>query len=150
MKIYGPYFNKGTGRMYIRLKKDGHRIMMNYARYLIEQHLGRELEKDELVHHINGNKLDDRIENLEIINGTNHAIKHNLLYKKIENLICPFCKETFAIARKDIYRIVGNTKRGHAGPFCSSNCSHKYATSIKWDKIQKLEPSKLEITYYEG
>src|SRR3990167_7511236 len=48
-------------------------------RIIMENHLGRKLQTNEYIHHINGNKLDNRIENLAIIpNGTkNHAKLHS-------------------------------------------------------------------------
>lgn len=46
-------------------------------KYLMEQHLGRALDKSEVVHHINGNKLDNQLENLIVVTRAEHKRIHN-------------------------------------------------------------------------
>lgn len=48
-------------------------------RYVMEQHLGRKLTKQEFVHHINGNGLDNRLKNLIILSRGNHIWYHRRL-----------------------------------------------------------------------
>ncbi|MBP3573851.1 MAG: HNH endonuclease [Prevotella sp.] len=53
-------------------------IKIDEHRYIMEQHIGRKLSRYEVVHHKNGNKRDNRIENLEIMNLSEHTRSHNI------------------------------------------------------------------------
>jgi len=41
-------------------------------RFIMEQHLGRKLDTCEVVHHLNGIRTDNRVENLAIVDNTKH------------------------------------------------------------------------------
>jgi hypothetical protein len=47
-------------------------------RHIMEQILGRQLLTEEHVHHKNGDGLDNRAENLEVIEGAEHMRQHRL------------------------------------------------------------------------
>ena len=53
-------------------------------RLVIENKIGRRLKTDEVVHHINENKLDNRIENLELMTREEHTSHHSNLRKLVE------------------------------------------------------------------
>jgi hypothetical protein len=62
-----PYANSGG---YVR----EHRLVM-------EAHLGRYLEPGEVIHHVNGDKQDNRLENLELFSTNGQHLAHTLVGK---------------------------------------------------------------------
>lgn len=49
-------------------------------RWVMEQHLGRPLQANELVHHLDGNKLNNALENLALTTRADHAQHHGTKY----------------------------------------------------------------------
>lgn len=54
-------------------------------RLFMEKHLGRYLTKKERVHHINGNKADNRLENLKLYSSQREHLKEHLTKGTVKN-----------------------------------------------------------------
>lgn len=91
---YGKYTTK-AGYVYLlspkhpsAINNKNNRGYVAEHRLVMEKILGRYLDKQEYVHHRNGIKNDNRIENLELIlRGKTHK----------GDIECPFCKKQFSI-----------------------------------------------------
>ena len=59
------------------------------SRYLMEQQLGRKLLPNEQVHHLNKNPLDNRLENLAVMDVKQHMRLHKQKHPLIK--VCEIC-----------------------------------------------------------
>lgn len=56
---------------------EGKRRRIRQHRWVMEKHLGRRLQHWEHVHHKDGNRLNNDISNLEVLDHVEHALMHN-------------------------------------------------------------------------
>lgn len=129
-KVYGPY-KLSTGREYVIVKySDGSRRTISYPKYLVEKQLGRELEEDETVDHIDRNFLNNDPSNLQVLKRSKHAKVDSVRLKPV-TFTCPICKRQFRRSGSRLARIYERKKSGTAGPFCSRKCEGRYAADLR-------------------
>lgn len=147
-KVWGPYFDKGTNRRYVLILKENRiREYKNYARYLMEEYLGKKLKYNETVDHINRDKLDDRLENLRVVSRSQHTYDD---VKRAKDILCQcvICEKKFLRKGRDIKRAA---KKKWAGPFCSRVCMGKYGMQRKYQNIKPLPPqTEIPYCYYQN
>jgi hypothetical protein len=104
---------------YICKTINGHQVYEH--RYLMEQHLKRKLNRNELVHHKDGNKSNNNLHNLEVMN----ISKHNKHHRNPLNKWC---------GKYDVCVKCKTAKHAHKGKGLCNSCYSK-----KW---------KIEHNYY--
>ena len=95
-----------------------------YHRVVIENHLGRILNHNEVVHHIDGNKFNNDISNLRLMDSKQHVKLHLMQDRgrKYVLLKCPECGKEFELA----HNLSFLCKKGSCS-FCSRKCSGSFS-----------------------
>lgn len=127
---YNEHWRKGytvtnpEGRKTLILfNKRNERTSTQYARYLMAVKLGRYLTPEETVDHIDGNKQNDSIDNLQIL-----TLKDNIrktCKKEDYHCVCPICGKHFVIPRHKGSGILQKTKILNGTKCCSRECGYK-------------------------
>jgi hypothetical protein len=104
-KVYGPYLTAGMDRYTVRLKWKGITHSMSYARYLMCVAEGRRLGENEHVDHIDNDRKNDRLDNLQILTPSENIRKSpRPRGMRHGTLSCyRFCKCTLCTSVKSAY-----------------------------------------------
>jgi len=120
------YKEKGFNKVYINTNKEPRRVAtlrkidgtmtsMSYAKYLYTSHYKCDIPKGEEVDHIDGDKMNDVIENLQVISATYNRQKNHHIKEMVE-LECPICKKKFLFEKRNLST--------HSNPCCSRKCGY--------------------------
>lgn len=73
----GKGWTDKRGYRWIYVVENGKRRAKREHRHIVEQSLGRTLTAEEMVHHINGDRSDNRLENLQVTTWGAHTAAHH-------------------------------------------------------------------------
>ena len=118
------YKGKGYDKLYVNINKEPRRVAtlrkpnkemhsMSYAKYLYTSYYKCDVPEGDEVDHINNDKMDDRIENLQVISKKENIKKGKNEKEEIE-LICPVCGTKFLFEKHNLST--------HKNPCCSRRC----------------------------
>ena len=129
--------SQGRNTVVLYKTKTRERTSISYAKYLMSIYLKRWLSKNEHVDHINNNKIDDRIENYQILSlAENNKKQASVKGCKVVEYKCPICGVNFSVRRNISHFVAGEKTMT-----CSKKCGGK---SKNFDK-----PIQIVIREYD-
>ena len=118
------YKQNGFEKVYVNINKEPRRVAtlrtldkkmtsMSYAKYLYTSYWKCDIPDGEQIDHINGDKMDDRIENLQQISQKFNNLRDRKS-KEIVECKCPVCEDIFLFEKRNL--------SSHPNPCCSRRC----------------------------
>jgi len=120
-KGYIVFHKKEKRNMLCIIFPDKSRTTTSYARYLMSVKLGRKLDINEQVDHIDEDKTNDDINNLQILSNYDNVQKHLDIKNKrsvMIQLTCPICKITFERSPQRVNFKLKQGKQPTCGKYC--------------------------------
>lgn len=92
--------------------------------YVFWKETGQIPKKGQCIHHKNGEKRDNRIENLELVEVKKHKSHHGREKGRLTaELKCPNCDKIFEKEQNKTHLVRGRSR----GTFCSAQCSGSFS-----------------------
>lgn len=148
-KTLGPY-RRGDGRWIIFIQDENGRYRTkSWPKFIMENHLGRALLPNETVDHWDTNPDNNNIDNLKVIDRTEHSRQDTRRVEMIK-LKCPECGKEFERSPR---LLRDKNKKGASGSFCSRQCAGKYNRKRQLGQVKKKDllppPPFAESKYYK-
>lgn len=133
IEVSDYYKLKGYSKAYLYKRKDDRMAItltgigmkpkgILYSKYLYCSFYQCDVTENEHIDHINGDKTDDRIENLQKISRA-YNIKKDKHIKEYVERICPVCGNIFLLEKRNVST--------HPNPCCSCQCRGKKSRAIQ-------------------
>lgn len=116
--------NKEPRRNVILYNSHSDRTTISLARYLYETHTGVFLERDKVVDHIDGNKMNDVLSNYQVLTvkeNNDKAIKQLGISRQLVRFECGSCGNEFIKPRNITHLVV----KSRGSTYCSRSCAGK-------------------------
>lgn len=119
--VYGPIYHKQEKRMMVVIvhkQNEKVRSSLSYARYLYQTHHAIKLDQNQHIDHIDNDRLNDTISNLQVLSDKENKDKYSsTLIKHTIILTCDRCGEQFERLESQSCKM-----RGGLHNFCSKQC----------------------------
>ena len=100
-------------------------------RIVIENSLGRLLNPKEVAHHKNGDRKDNRLENLKVMKRKEHCSKHGLKQGRLWVVLkCPECAKIFEKPKNKSF-----LQQGTSYTTCSPQCRGRFSRKMQLQGI---------------